>query len=136
MNMWRRIRADWSTRMSNADRTRVVIAFCFPLGAVLHVLWVWRHGDIMYHGVAPPWAVWFWYSLCVIDFSVCWLLLARPRAGIVAALAVMAYTSFVNLRFFPTFEFQFNYVLIGLLAFTVLVFCSARWIWIRSRWTL
>lgn len=122
--------------MNAADRLRVVLAFCFPLGALLHIGWVIAHRDFFYHGPAPGWAVWFWYSLCVVDLAVCWLLLTRPRIGIAAALATMALALFVNWTYFPTFEVKFNYVLIGLTAFGVLVALTAAWIWRESRWRL
>ena len=53
-----------------------------------------------------------------------------PRAGIVAAVVTMITTLWVNWTQFPTFEFQFNYVLIGLTLFGVFVFATAPWLWI------
>ncbi len=122
--------------MSAADRTRVVLALGFPLGAVLHIGWLIWHGDPFYHGPAPEWAVWFWYGLCVTDCIVCWLLLTRPRAGVVAAALTMATTLVVNWTQFPTFEVQFNYVLIGLSVFGAAVALTAGWLWRASRWRL
>ena len=122
--------------MSAADRTRVLLAFGFPLGAVLHIGWLIYHGDPFYHGPAPEWAVWFWYALCVVDFAVCWLLLTRPLEGIMAAALTMTTTLVVNWTQFPTFELQFNYVLIGLSAFGAAVALTAGWLWRCSRWRL
>lgn len=135
MRVWRRIAEDWPA-MGAADRTRVVLAFGFPMGALLHVAWLIYHGDLFYHGPAPEWAVWFWYALCVVDFMVCWLMLTHPRLGVVAAALTMLTTLVVNWTQFPTFEFQFNYVLIGLTAFGAVVALTAGWLWQASRWSL
>jgi hypothetical protein len=37
----------------------------------------------------------------------------------------------VNWTQFPTFQFVFNYVLIGLTVFGVIVFAAAPWLWRR-----
>ena len=116
--------------MSAADRLRLLYAACFPLGALLHFWWVWKHG-LFYHGPAPAWAVWFWYGLCAVDFLVCALLLTRPRLGLAAGVGTMAVSLAVNWFCFPTFEFQFNWVLIGLTAFGLLLFATAPWLWRR-----
>jgi hypothetical protein len=42
----------------------------------------------------------------------------------------------VNWTQFPTFEYAFNWVLIGLTLFGVIVFASAPWLWRQSRWRL
>jgi len=122
--------------MSAADRTRILLAFGFPLGAILHLGWLIYHGDPFYHGPAPEWAVWFWYSLCAVDFVVCWLLLTRPRVGVLAAALTMATTLAVNWTQFPTFQLHFNYVLIGLTVFGAAVALTAGWLWRSSRWRL
>jgi hypothetical protein len=129
------IRRDWP-QMRAADRVRVVLAFGFPLGAILHVGWVIYHGDIFYRGPAPTWAPAFWYGLCVIDFGVCWLMLARPRLGVASAALTMITTLSVNWTQFPTFELQFNYVLLGLTLFGAIVLVLAGWLWRASRWRL
>lgn len=112
----------------NPVLVRRIMAFSFPLGALGHFWWVWRHG-LLYHGPAPAWAVWFWYGLCALDFIVCALLLARPRAGLAGAVATMAVSLAVNWLCFPTFEYGFNLVLIGLTAFGVFVFVTTPWLW-------
>lgn len=122
--------------MTPADRARVVVAFGFPLGAIGHFAWLIWHGDAFYHGPAPAWAVWFWYALCAVDFVVFWLLLARPRVGLLAGLATMATTLWVNWTQFPTFEFQFNWVLLALSGFGAALLLMTPWMWARSRWTL
>jgi hypothetical protein len=118
----------WGAEMNAADRTRVVLAWGFVFGAVSHVGWVIWHGDFWYHGPGPGWAPWFWYGF--------WLLLTRPRVGIIGALATMVLTLTVNWTQFPTFEFGFNYVLIGLTVFGVIVLATAAWLWTSSRWQL
>jgi hypothetical protein len=125
----------WAT-MTTADRTRVLLAWGFIFGAVSHVGWVIYHGDVWYHGPGPSWAPWFWYGICLVDFGVYWLLLTRPRAGIVASVLTMILTLWVNWTQFPTFEFHFNFVLIGLTMFGVMVFATAPWLWTASRWKL
>lgn len=122
--------------MNLADRVRTVLAFCFPLGAALHIGWVIAHRDFFYHGPAPAWAVWFWYGLCAVDLVVCWLLLAKPRVGVVAAVLTMAVSLFVNWVYFPTFELKFNYVLIGLTVFGAIVAVTSAWLWRTSTWRL
>ena len=107
---------------------RKLMAVSFPLGALGHFWWVWKHG-LLYHGPAPAWAVWFWYGLCAVDVLVCLLLLTRPRTGLVLAVATMAVSLGVNWVCFPTFEFGFNGVLIGLTAFGLGVFAVAPWLW-------
>ena len=107
---------------------RKLMAVSFPLGALGHFWWVWKHG-LLYHGPAPAWAVWFWYGLCAVDILVCLLLLTRPRTGLVLAVATMAVSLGVNWVCFPTFEFGFNGVLIGLTAFGLGVFAVAPWLW-------
>ena len=126
----------WGAEMNAADRVRIVLAWGFVFGAVSHVGWVIVHGDFWYHGPGPEWAPWFWYGICLIDFVVFWLLLKRPKAGIVAAVATMIATLIVNWTQFPTFEFTFNYVLIGLTVFGVIVFATAVWLWTASKWKL
>ncbi len=113
------------------DRVRRLMAFAFPLGALGHFWWVWRHG-LLYHGPAPEWAVWFWYGLCAVDFVVCVLLLTRPRAGLIAAVTTMAVSLTVNWLCFPTFEYSINLVLIGLTAFGLWVFAVTPWLWRAS----
>ena len=100
-----RIIKDWRLVMNNADRARVAIALTFPRGAILHIGWVFWHRDLMYHGTAPSWAVWFWYSLFVMDFIVCWVLLKHPKTGTILAVSTMTTTSFVNLTFFLRLNF-------------------------------
>lgn len=136
MNVFAEIVRAWATQMNAADRLRVVLAWGFVFGAASHVGWVIYHGDVWYRGPAPEWAPWFWYSLCLVDLVVFWLLLAAPRAGIVLSLATMAATLSVNWTRFPTFEFQFNWILIGLTLFGVIVFATAPWLWTASRWRL
>ena len=110
------------------ETMRKVLAFSFPLGALGHFWWVWKHG-LLYHGPAPAWAVWFWYALCAVDVVVCILLLTRPRVGLALAMATMAVSLWVNWTCFPTFEFGFNWVLVGLTLFGALVFATAPWLW-------
>jgi len=62
-----------------------------------------------------------------------WLLLKRPREGIALAVATMITTLIVNWTQFPTFEYTFNYVLIGLTVFGVIVFATAPWLWREAR---
>ena len=107
---------------------RKLMAVSFPLGALGHFWWVWKHG-LLYYRPAPAWAVWFWYGLCAVDVLVCLLLLTRPRTGLVLAVATMAVSLGVNWVCFPTFEFGFNGVLIGLTAFGLGVFAVAPWLW-------
>lgn len=113
----------------NPVLVRRIMAFSFPLGALGHFWWVWRHGPL-YHGPAPAWAVLFWYGLCAVDVVVCTLLLTRPRAGLVMAVATMAVSLVVNWLCFPTFENGFNLVLIGLTTFGVFVFVATPWLWL------
>ena len=80
MNWWGQMVRAWGPEMNAADRTRVVLAWGFIFGAVSHVGWVIVHGDFWYHGPGPEWAPWFWYGICLVDFVVCWLLLAHPRS--------------------------------------------------------
>lgn len=120
--------------MSAAYRTRVWLAWGFVFGAVSHVAWTLVNGSLWYYGPAPSWAPWFWYSICLVDFVVFWLLLKRPRGGIVLAVLTMITTLIVNWTQFPTFEYTFNYVLIGLTVFGVIVFALAPWLWRRSAW--
>lgn len=122
--------------MSAADRLRVALAWGFVFGAVSHIGWVIYHGDFWYHGPGPSWAPWFWYGICVVDLVVFWLLLARPRLGLIGGVATMITTLIVNWTQFPTFEFGFNYVLIGLTVFGAIVFAMTPWLWARSRWSL
>ena len=136
MSWLARMSRGWETEMNAADRLRVVLAWGFVFGAVSHVGWVIYHGDIWYYGPAPSWAPWFWYGICVVDLVVFWLLLARPRLGLIGAVTTMSVTLIVNWTQFPTFEFGFNYVLVGLTVFGVIVFAAAPWLWAKSRWSL
>lgn len=136
MKWMREVVRAWGAEMSAADRTRVLLAVGFIFGAVSHVGWVIVHRDFWYHGPGPEWAPWFWYGICIVDFVVFWLLLTRPKAGLVLALLTMVTTLIVNWTQFPTFEFGFNYVLIGLTVFGVIVFATMAWIWTASRWKL
>lgn len=133
---WLRQMAHAWGEMSAADRLRVLLAWGFVFGAVSHVGWVIYHGDFWYHGPGPSWAPWFWYCVCVIDLVVFWLLLVRPRTGLACGLMTMIVTLIVNWTQFPTFEFGFNYVLIGLTLFGVIVFVTTPWLWSKSRWVL
>jgi hypothetical protein len=136
MTPFREIGRAWGSEMTVADKVRVVLAFGFPLGAFSHVLWALSHGDIWYSGPAPSWAPMFWYSVCVVDFAVWWLMLTRPRIGIAAAVATMALALVVNWTQFPTFEFGFNPVLMILTVFGAIVLAAAPWLWASSRWKL
>lgn len=136
MNPVGQIAHDWKATMNGADRMRVILAGGFVFGALSHFWWVWIHGDFWYFGPAPSWAPWFWYTICAVDFVVCWMLLTRPRVGITMSVITMVTTLIVNWTQFPTFQFVFNWVLIGLTAFGVLVFATAAWLWRSSRWVL
>lgn len=136
MNLFSQIARDWKPAMNAADRARVMLAGGFIFGALSHFAWVGVHGDFWYYGPAPSWAPFFWYGICAVDFIVAWLLLARPRTGIALSFATMATTLVVNWTQFPTFQFVFNYVLIGLTIFGVIVFVTAPWLWRASRWKL
>jgi hypothetical protein len=136
MRFLREINAGWRFGMNSADRIRIWLAWGFVFGAASHVGWVIAHGDFWYYGPAPSWAPWFWYGVCLVDLVVFWLLLSRPRMGIVLAVITMIATLSVNWTQFPTFQFAFNYVLIGLTVFGVIVFATAPWLWRASRWKL
>lgn len=136
MTPFRQIGRDWRPAMNAADRTRVVLAGGFVFGALSHFWWIWIHGDFWYYGPAPSWGPFFWYGICAVDFVVAWLLLARPQAGIAASVVTMVTTLVVNWTQFPTFQFIFNWVLIGLTMFGVIVFVTAPWLWRASRWKL
>lgn len=136
MRFMREINAAWRAQMNAADRFRVWLAWGFVFGAVSHFGWVIAHGDLWYYGPAPSWAPWFWYGICAVDLVVFWLLLSRPRVGIAWSVVTMIATLIVNWTQFPTFEFVFNYVLLGLTLFGVIVFATAPWLWRASRWKL
>lgn len=136
MNALGQLVRDWVPAMNVADRTRVTLAGGFVFGAFSHFWWVWIHNDFWYYGPAPDWAPIFWYGVCAVDFVVCWLLLSHPRAGIAMSVLTMIVTLIVNWTQFPTFQFVFNYVLIGLTAFGLIVFATAPWLWRASRWKL
>jgi hypothetical protein len=125
--------AAWRNEMRPADRVRVVVAAAFPFGALSHMGWVLAHGWF-YYGPAPSWAVAFWYTLCVIDFFIAWAVLTHPRTGLALAAAVMVVTLWVNWTEFPTFEYGFNLVLVGLTAFGVFLAAMLPWLWLRSTW--
>jgi hypothetical protein len=126
----------WKAEMNSADRVRVLLGWGFLFGCVSHFGWLWVNGSLLYHGPAPAWAVWFWFGVCGVDVVVFWLMLAHPRVGIALGCLTMATTLLVNWTQFPTFEYAFNWVLIGLTLFGVIVFASAPWLWRRSRWRL
>jgi hypothetical protein len=136
MRVLREINEAWRTQMNAADRFRVWLAWGFVFGAASHIGWVIAHGDLWYHGPAPSWAPWFWYGICLVDLAVFWLMLSRPRAGIALSVTTMTMTLIVNWTQFPTFEYWLNYVLIGLTVFGVIVFATAPWLWVASRWRL
>ena len=116
--------------------SRVWLAWGFVFGAARMLAGCGRMADLWYHGPAPAGRVWFWYGVCAVDLVVFWLLLTRPRAGIVLGVATMVTTLIVNWTQFPTFEYAFNCVLIGLTLFGVIVFATAPWLWRASRWRL
>jgi hypothetical protein len=122
--------------MTLADRVRVAMAFGFPVGAILHFVWLFQNGSMMFHGPAPEWATWFWFIVCGVDVVVCAALLMRPRLGLRLAFATMAVVMYVNWTQFPTFEYGFNYVLVGLTVFALFVFATAPWLWTVSKWRL
>lgn len=126
----------WSAEMNAADRARVLLAWGFVFGAVSHFGWLWVNGSLWYRGPAPEWAVWFWFSICAVDFVVFWLMLAHPKAGVTLGVCTMMTTLIVNWTQFPTFEYTFNWVLLGLTAFGIVVFALAPWLWRESRWRL
>jgi len=136
MNMFTRIARAFGPEMNPADRMRIILAWGFIFGAVSHVAWVIVHGDFWYHGPGPDWAPWFWYGLCLVDLGVFWLLVTRPKAGVVAGVLTMIVSLYVNWTQFPTFEFQFNWILIGLTLFGIIMALSAPWLWVASRWRL
>jgi hypothetical protein len=126
----------WGPHMNAADRTRALLGVGFLFGAVSHFGWLWVNGSPWYHGPVPEWAVWFWYGICAVDFVVFWLLLAHPRTGVAMGVATMVTTLSVNWTQFPTFAYTFNWVLIGLTLFGVVMFALAPWLWRASRWRL
>lgn len=117
------------------DRARVAriwFGWGFVFGAVSHIGWLLVNGSWNYVGPAPEWATWFWYGICLDDLVVFWLLINRPRAGIILGVVTMIVTLSVNWLCFPTFEHTFNYVLLGLTAFGVAMFAAAPWLWRNS----
>jgi hypothetical protein len=122
--------------MNAADRVRVLLGLGVVSGCVSHFGWLWANGSLLYHGPSPAWAVWFWFGVCAVDLVVFWLVLAHPHAGVAPGVATMATTLVVNWTLFPTFEYGFNWVLIGLTVFGVIVFAAAPWLWRASRWRL
>lgn len=128
--------AAWSSRMTAADRVRLLLACGFVFGCVSHFGWLWVNGSLLYHGPAPEWAVWFWFAVCAVDLVVFWLMLVHPRAGVALGGLTMVVTLLVNWTQFPTFEYGFNWVLIGLTVFGLIVFATAPWLWRASRWRL
>lgn len=136
MSLWREIASAWRTQMTAADKARVLVAAGFPFGAIGHFAWLIRHGDPFYHGPAPEWAVWFWYALCFWDFVMPFILLALPRIGVALAALTMMIVIWVNWTQFPTFEFQFNWVLLGLTTFGVITIALSPWLWAGARWRL
>lgn len=131
-----KLRTAWRQRMHAADRARILIAAGFVFGALSHFGWVIAHGDVFYRGPAPAWAVWFWYGLCALDFVIAWLLLARPRPGLALGAGVMAVSLWVNWTQFPTFEYKFNYVLLGLTAFGAIYAAMLPYLWTHMSWRL
>ena len=117
--------------MSRTDRVRDFFAAGFPLGAIGHFFWVGKHG-LWYHFERPDWAPVFWYVLCALDFLAGWLLIRRPRLGLILGNAMMATTMFVNLAVFPSFAHGFNVVAVGITAFGIALACATPWLW-RSR---
>jgi hypothetical protein len=107
---------------------RRVLAGCFPFGALSHIGWLIKHHDPFYYGPAPAWAIWFWYILSGLDFGVWWLMLTRPRAGILAGMALMAVSLMVNWTQFPTFEYGPNPVLWGLTLFGLIMWTVGPWL--------
>jgi len=136
MTFLRQINEAWRTDMNNADHFRIWLAWGFVFGAASHIGWVAAHGDVWYYGPAPSWAPWFWYGICLIDIIVFWMLLTRPRVGLSMSVMTMVASLAVNWTQFPTFQFVFNYVLIGLTLFGVVVFATTPWLWRASRWKL
>ena len=132
----RQINQAWRTEMNAADRFRIWLAWGFVFGAASHVGWVVAHGDLWYYGPAPSWAPLFWYGTCLVDLVVFWMFLEKPRVGLVLSVTTMITTLIVNWTQFPTFEFGFNYVLLGLTLFGVVVFVTTPWLWAASRWRL
>lgn len=136
MRFLRRINEAWHTEMNAADRFRIWLAWGFIFGAASHVGWVVAHGDPWYYGPAPSWAPWFWYGICLVDLVVFWMLLDNTRIGLTLSVGAMVATLIVNWTQFPTFQFGFNYVLLGLTLFGVIVFVTTPWLWTASRWRL
>ena len=126
----------WGPEMNTADRARVLLGWAFVFGCVSHFGWLWTNGSLFYHGPAPAWAVWFWFGVCAVDLVVFWLMLAHPKAGIALGVVTMITTLTVNWTQFPTFEYTFNWVLLGLTLFGAIMFAAAPWLWQRSRWRL
>ena len=119
--------------MSGSDRLRLLFALGFPLGALGHFWYVWKHG-LLHHFERPAWAVWFWYALCAIDLAVCALLLTRPRWGLLAGNAAMAVSLWVNLLVFDSFRHGFNLVVAILVVFGLGLAACTPWLWRRSAW--
>jgi hypothetical protein len=136
VSWWGDIAGAWRAEMNAADRTRVVLGCGFVFGAISHFGWLWVNGSLLYHGPAPAWAVWFWFGVCAVDFVVFWLMLTQPRAGVALGVATMIVTLTVNWTQFPTFEYTFNWVLIGLTVFGILMLALAPWLWRASRWKI
>lgn len=115
-----------------AGRLRLILAAGYVFGALSHFRPVYLHGWL-YHGPWPAWSPWFWYGLCAVDLVMPWLLVRRPRAGIVAGVAIMVVSLWVNWLVFPRVQLgMVDEVAVGLTAFGLLVFASAPWLWRRS----
>ena len=63
-------------------------------------------------------------------------MLVMVRAGVIAGVLTMIVSLWVNWTQFPTFQFHFNYVLIGLTVFGVIMFAAAPWLWLASTWRI
>ena len=112
-------------------RLRLLFALGFPLGALSHGWYVYRFGWLG-HPERPAWAPWFWYGLSAADFAVAALLVARPRAGLVAGNALMAASLTVNWFVFDSFARGFNGVVFVLTSFGAAFAGATPWLWRRS----
>ena len=109
---------------------RVIYAICLLAGMSTHAATIWQHGLFWdYGGAVPQLTRAYWTSLIFLDPLAAILLLAYPRIGLVAALAIISTDVLHNLWFFEHYHIRLNWMVWAQFAFLIFVIATFPTAW-------
>ncbi len=109
---------------------RVIYAICLLGGMSTHAATLWQHGLFWnYGGGIPQVTRAYWTSLTLLDPLAAILLFVRPRAGVIATVAIISTDVGHNLWFCSHFHLALNWMVWAQIAFLIFVVATLPIVW-------